>query len=157
MVSAATPTRTLQHLKRSQANVICLYLNSKRYHWYSYGPLFHDLHLMFDEMAGVAMGQIDPFGERVRILGGDPVSTPDEIRGAASIAMSSNKTSMSEMLNEAVSNQRLIVQEMKEGVRLAEEDNDPGSVDLYSKSIADHEKYLWFLEETLRRSDGIIT
>ncbi|MPZ49465.1 MAG: DNA starvation/stationary phase protection protein [Dehalococcoidia bacterium] len=157
MVSSATKPRVLEHMQRTQADVICLYLNAKRYHWYTYGPLFRELHLLFDEIAAVANGQIDPFGERLRILGGDPISSPDEIKTAASVAMSSSKHSLSEMLSEALANERHIIQEMKEGASLAEEDNDPGSVDLYSRSIQDHEKYAWFLDETLRRVDGVIT
>jgi starvation-inducible DNA-binding protein len=156
MVSTTKP-RVLENLKRAQANSICLYLNAKRYHWYSYGPLFRDLHLLFDEIASVAITQIDPFGERVRILGGDPISSLDEIKSVATVSMSTIKDSLVDMLNEALRNERAVVQEMRDGARIAEEENDPGSVDLYSKSVSEHEKYVWFLEETLRRGDGLVT
>ena len=78
MASATTTTntRTLECLQRSQANSICMYLNAKRYHWYTFGPLFRDLHHLFDEIAMAHFEDMDPFGERLRILGGDASSSP---------------------------------------------------------------------------------
>ena len=38
-------------LHRQQANALVAYLNYKKYHWLSYGPLFRDIHLMLDEQA----------------------------------------------------------------------------------------------------------
>ena len=153
----ATKTRVIEGLKRSQANAVCLYLNAKRYHWYTYGPLFRDLHLLFDEIAGAALAQVDPFGERVRILGGDPPSMPEEIASIASITVWHLKGTPADMLQEALQNERRIIDEMREGARIADEENDPGTVDLYSRSVQTHEKYAWFIEEALRRGDGLVT
>jgi starvation-inducible DNA-binding protein len=41
----------VQGLRRQVANAFVLYTNYKHYHWQTYGPLFLDLHLMFDEFA----------------------------------------------------------------------------------------------------------
>jgi DNA-binding ferritin-like protein len=38
-------------LQRQQANALVAYLNYKKYHWLSYGPLFRDIHLLLDEQA----------------------------------------------------------------------------------------------------------
>src|SRR5687767_4035237 len=131
MVSA-TNTGILESLKHTQANVVCQYLNAKRWHWYTYGPLFRDLHLLFDEIAMVSQGQIDPFGERLRILGGDPVSAPDEIGSTATILVSRTKGTPAEMLAEALQSERKIVEEMREGARLADEEHDYGTNDLFA-------------------------
>lgn len=147
----ATKTRVLESLKRCEANCVCLYLNAKRYHWYTYGPLFRDMHLFFDELAGAAFEQIDPFGERVRILGGDPPSRPDELMSAASVTISDLKGSVEDMLSEALENERRVIEEMRQGAKIAEEENDPGSVDLFSNAVQSHEKYAWFMTEALRR------
>src|SRR5690348_3402164 len=81
----STEPRTVTCLQHAQANAMALYLNNKRYHWYTFGPHFRDLHLFFDEMAAAAFAEIDPFGERVRMLHGDPLSTPEEIRRFATV------------------------------------------------------------------------
>lgn len=150
----ATKPRISECLVRSQANSIASYLNYKRYHWYTYGPLFRSLHLFFDDLSEIADGEIDPVGERVRILGGDPISTPDEIKRHATIRISEGRLTPQEMVREALENEKRIVSEMRDAVRIAEEENDPGTVDLYSGMIGNHEKYVWFMEELLRTGDG---
>src|SRR6266566_7386179 len=39
----------VQHLQRQMANAFVLYANYKHYHWQTFGPLFRDLHKLFDE------------------------------------------------------------------------------------------------------------
>jgi starvation-inducible DNA-binding protein len=153
----ATRTRISECLVRSQANSLASYLNYKRYHWYTFGPLFRDLHLFFDELSNVAIEEVDPTGERLRMLGGEPISTPDEIRRHASIHISEGTISTQDMLREALDNEKRIVSEMRDAVRIAEEENDPGSVDLYSGMVRTHEKYVWFISEMLRRGDGLVS
>jgi starvation-inducible DNA-binding protein len=147
----------MEALRRSQANVVCQYLNAKRYHWFTYGPLFRDLHLLFDEIAMVNQAQIDPLGERLRILGGDPVSAPEELSANATIPISRSKGSPAEMLSEALQSERKMVEEMRRGARLADEEGDYGTNDLFATAVQEHEKYVWFLSEALRRGDGIVS
>jgi DNA-binding ferritin-like protein len=41
----------VQHLQIQVANAFVLYANYKHCHWQTFGPLFRDLHLMFDEFS----------------------------------------------------------------------------------------------------------
>ena len=41
----------VQDLRRQTANAFVLYANYKHYHWQTYGPLFRDLHKLFDRLA----------------------------------------------------------------------------------------------------------
>src|SRR5689334_22252060 len=59
------------HLQRQVANAFVLYANYKHYHWQTFGPLFRDLHLMFDEFANEALETVDELAERIRIIGPD--------------------------------------------------------------------------------------
>ena len=156
MVST-TQTRIIPALRRSQANALVMYLNAKRYHWFTYGPLFRDLHLFFDEMAAGAIAEVDPFGERSRMLGGDALSTPEEIASTASVRVADGKPQPREMLEEALANERRIIDEMRDGARLAEEENDYGTNDLFATMVQNHEKNAWFIEEFLRRGDGMVS
>lgn len=36
-------------LHREQANALVAYLNYKKYHWLTYGPLFRDVHLLLED------------------------------------------------------------------------------------------------------------
>lgn len=153
MVST-TQSRVIPSLRQTQANAVMMYLNNKRYHWLCFGPHFRDIHLFFDEMALAAFNEIDPFAERVRMLGGDPVSTPQEIHTTASIRPAEGQMTPHEMLREALDNERTIIREMRDAAREADQENDFGTNDLYSKSVQAHEKNAWFIDEFLRRDDG---
>src|SRR5438105_2136617 len=56
----------VQSLRRQVANAMLLYLNYKHYHWQTYGPLFRDLHKLFDRFADDVLDTLDPLAERVR-------------------------------------------------------------------------------------------
>jgi starvation-inducible DNA-binding protein len=43
---------------------------------------------------------------------------------------------------------------MRNGAKVAEEHNDPGTVDIFSRTVQIHEKHEWFLREILRAEDG---
>ena len=58
----------VEHLQRQVANAFVLYTNYKHYHWQTYGPLFRDLHLLFDEFAQGVLATVDDFAERVRMI-----------------------------------------------------------------------------------------
>ena len=45
-----------------------LYLNYKHYHWQTFGPLFRDLHKLFDRLADEVVESVDPLAERVRMV-----------------------------------------------------------------------------------------
>ena len=72
-------------LQRQLANAFVLYANYKHYHWQTFGPMFRDLHLLFDEFATAVLGTIDDFAERLRMIGQDPVFRPDEVERQASV------------------------------------------------------------------------
>jgi DNA-binding ferritin-like protein len=39
--------------------------------------------------------------------------------------------------------------------RIAHENDDPGTVDLFSKTVRTHEKHEWFLRELLKNKDRL--
>jgi len=145
-----TETAVLVSLKHAQANAVTMYLNCKRYHWYTYGPRFRDLHLFFDEMAAAASAEVDPLGERIRMLGGDALSTPREIESWATVQIADGQPPPDEMLRQALKNERLIIQEMRQGAQRGEEERDYGTNDLFSTLVQAHEKHAWFIDEFLR-------
>lgn len=140
----------IEHLRREQANAVCLYLQYKGYHWNVNGPLFHDLHKMFDEHAAAVFETIDELAERQRMLGAVAHYTLDETRHASSLPHeSSHPTSPREMVERLRESHRFIIEGLKLGFRAAEHGHDPGSADLFAKVVQIHEKQEWFLRELL--------
>jgi starvation-inducible DNA-binding protein len=147
----------VQHLQREVANAFVLYANYKHYHWQTFGPLFRDLHLMFDEFAGHALGSIDSMAERIRMIGQDIQAVQlKQFQQAASVQSSQAGQTMREMLEEAGANLLLVIKDMREAAKAADDSNDPGTVDLFSKLVQLHERDEWFLREVLKKKDGLV-
>jgi starvation-inducible DNA-binding protein len=62
---------------------------------------------------------------------------------------------MEEMVREARDNLLSVISDLREAARLAGDDNDPGTVDLFSKVVQLHEKHEWFLRQILMKNDGL--
>src|SRR5262245_3906034 len=146
----------VMQLQRQVANAYILYTNYKHYHWNTYGPLFRDLHLLFDEFAEAVLKTSDGFAERIRMIGQDPVFSPVEISETASVksADPANYT-MHNMISEADRNLIMVIKEMREGVRIADEQGDPGTADLFTQAVQIHEKHEWWLRDILEKRDGL--
>jgi starvation-inducible DNA-binding protein len=145
----------VEHLQRQVANALVLYLNYKHYHWQTYGPMFRDLHLLFDEFAKAVLDTLDEFAERVRMIGQDPVASPQEMLIAASVKVATRGQTMRAMIQEADTNLLTVIKEIRAGARAADEHDDPGTVDLFSKFVQIHEKHEWWLRNILETRDGL--
>lgn len=142
-------------LQKQVANAFILYLNYKHYHWQTFGPLFRDLHRLFDEFAEEIYGTIDEMAERVRMIGQNPVSRIEEFLQTASIGSAAQSTDMREMIREANQNSLQIIKEMREAIKIADESDDPGTADVLTRFVQIHEKHEWWLRDILEKRDGL--
>ncbi len=55
------------------ADVFCLYIKTKNFHWHMSGPHFRDYHLLLDEHGDQLFAMTDDIAERVRKLGGTTI------------------------------------------------------------------------------------
>ena len=145
----------VEHLQRQVANAVVLYLNYKHYHWQTYGPMFRDLHLLFDEFAEAVLATADDFAERVRMIGQDPIAAPQEMLATASVKVAGRGRTMRGMIQEADDNLMVVIKEMRAGARAADEADDPGTVDIFSRHVQIHEKHEWWLRDILEKRDGL--
>ena len=143
------------HLQRQVANAFILYANYKHYHWETYGPLFRELHLLFDEFATAVLSTSDEFAERLRFRGEAPVFDFRKMLEVSKLRPSTRGDTMREMVQEAHENVQLVISDMRDAARAADDDNDPGAVDLFSKAVQIHEEHAWNLRELLRHNDGL--
>ncbi len=146
----------VQNLQRQVANAFVLYANYKHYHWQTFGPLFRDLHLMFDEFAAAVLETVDEFAERIRMIGPDIAFRQlKQMQDAASIHSTAPGQNLREMLEEADANLLVIIKEMRDSAKAAGEYDDPGTIDLFTKAVQIHEKHEWFVREVLKKRDGL--
>jgi starvation-inducible DNA-binding protein len=142
----------VQHLQRQVANAFVLYANYKHYHWQISGPLFRSLHLLFDDFAKDVLPTIDDMAERIRMIGPDVQHVQlKQMQDAANVQSAAAGQSVREMIEEADANLMVVIKDMRDGAKAADDHNDPGTVDLFSKTIQVHEKHEWFLRELLKK------
>lgn len=142
-------------LQQQVANAFILYLNYKHYHWQTFGPLFRDLHRLFDEFAEEVYETIDVLAERVRMIGQNPVSRIEEFQKTATIKSAADNTDMREMIKEADTNVIRIIKEMREAIKTADNNDDPGTADVLTRFVQIHEKHEWWLRDILEKHDGL--
>ncbi len=152
-----TPTNeVVEHLQRQVANAFILYMNYKHYHWQTYGPLFRDLHLLFDEFGKAVLATVDDFAERVRMIGQNPIANPEQILKTASVKVAERDQTLRQMIGEADANLLIVIKEMRAAARAADEQDDPGTVDLFSRHVQIHEKHEWWLRDILETGDEVL-
>ncbi|MFN3678803.1 Dps family protein [Thermosynechococcus sp.] len=158
-MSATTTLKeqVLSTLKREQANAVVMYLNYKKYHWLTYGPLFRDLHLLFEEQGSEVFAMIDELAERSLMLDGQPVADPADYLKVATVTPSSGQLTVKQMIEEAIANHELIITEMHQDAEVATEAGDIGTADLYTRLVQTHQKHRWFLKEFLAKGDGLVS
>lgn len=157
-MSATTTLKeqVLTTLKREQANAVVMYLNYKKYHWLTYGPLFRDLHLLFEEQGAEVFAMIDELAERSLMLDGQPVADPADYLKVATVTPSTGQLTVKQMIEEAIANHELIITEMHQDAEIATEAGDIGTADLYTRLVQTHQKHRWFLKEFLAKGDGLV-
>ncbi|MBL1177373.1 Dps family protein [Pantanalinema sp. GBBB05] len=142
-------------LNRQQANALVTYLNYKKYHWLTFGPLFRDLHLLFEEHATEVLAMVDELAERTLMLDGTPLADPEHYLPATTVKPSEGQLSVRQMVEEAIANHDIIIAEMHEDAEVATNVGDIGTADLYTRLVQIHQKQRWFLKELLKRGDGL--
>ncbi|MEO8071941.1 MAG: DNA starvation/stationary phase protection protein [Acidobacteriota bacterium] len=147
----------VQSLQKQVSNAFILYLNYKHYHWQTFGPLFRDLHLLFDEFAEEVYETIDVMAERVRMIGQNPVSRIEEFQKTATIKSAADSNDMREMIKEADKNAIQVIKEMREAIKTADDNDDPGTADVITKFVQIHEKHEWWLRDILEKRGGLVT
>jgi starvation-inducible DNA-binding protein len=145
----------VQALNRQVANAFVLYANYKHYHWQTFGPLFRDMHKLFDRLANDVLPTLDELAERVRMIGQDPPAHLLQASDLASVTAAAPHSTMREMVEEADRNLLVVIQEMRKAAKVADEHNDPGTVDVFSKMVQIHERHEWFMRDILRTGDGL--
>lgn len=144
----------VQHLHRQVANAFVLYVNYKHYHWLTYGPLFRDLHLLFDEFANEVLASVDHLAQRLHMTSQDLPAHLFEAIDLAGVSVARPHSTMRDMVEEADRNVLVVVKELREAARIADELDDPGTADLASHVVQIHERHKWWLRNILSKREG---
>jgi starvation-inducible DNA-binding protein len=135
------------------ADVFTLYLKTKSFHWHITGPHFRDYHLLLDEQAEQIFAMTDVVAERVRKIGGTTVRSIGHIQRLQRLSDDdSSQVSAVGMLSELLSDNRRLVEEMRESHRLCSASGDVATTSILENFIDEGERRSWFLLEVSAES-----
>jgi starvation-inducible DNA-binding protein len=112
---------------------------------------------LFDQLAEDVLPTLDELAERVRMIGQDPPAHLIAAADLATVAAAAPHSTMREMVEESDRNLLVVIKEMRQAAKLADEHGDPGTVDVFSRLVQIHEKHEWFMRDMLRTGDGLCT
>ncbi|MCM3116576.1 DNA starvation/stationary phase protection protein [Neobacillus sp. MER 74] len=139
-----------QMLNLQIANWNVLYTKLHRFHWYVKGPHFFTLHGKFEELYEEAAASIDEFAEQLLTIGGRPVSTLKEYLQLATIEETNETLTAEEMVQAIIHDFSLLIDELKVGMEVAEQNDDEVTSDMFLGLIGKLKKHNWMLQSFLQ-------
>ena len=134
-----------QQLKHLLADSYTLYLMTHNFHWNVVGPMFNQLHTMFEEHYNELAIAVDDIAERIRSLG---IAVPASYRAFAELSSISEVEGVpkaEEMVALLTANHEQLVRTSRAALLVAQEANDESSAALISDRMRVHEKTAWML------------
>ena len=142
-------------LRLMLADVFCLYLKTKNFHWHMIGPHFRDYHLLLDEQAEQIYDTTDPIAERVRKLGGTTIRSIGQIgRLQRVLDNDADYVTAPDMLAELRDDNQQLVARMRETHGVCDQHGDVATASLLENWIDEAERRVWFLFEATRQGPG---
>ncbi|MGN5650668.1 Dps family protein [Bacillus sp. Brlt_9] len=139
-------------LNQEVSNFTVLYEKLHHYHWYVSGSGFFTLHEKFQADYEQITEFVDELAERLLMINGTPVSTLSEYLKLSTLTENQKSTTDAEsMVKNLVSDYELIVKELKEGISIADELEDPVTEDLFIHITAELEKKIWMYKAYLSK------
>ncbi|MEI8650671.1 DNA starvation/stationary phase protection protein [Paraglaciecola sp. Hal342] len=135
-------------LKALLADSYTLYLQTHNFHWNVTGPLFRELHLMFEEQYTELATAVDDIAERIRTLDVAAPGTYKEFAKLSSIKEVDGVPEASEMVDLLTKGHEQVVKTSRAVLKLAQDAEDESSAALVSDRMRIHEKTSWMLRAT---------
>ena len=140
---------TVANLNKVLSDLQVVYQNLRTMHWLVKGHDFYMLHKMYEEFYTETAEVVDEVAERILMLGGVPYHQFSEYLANAAVQPVVEVPKGKESLKVAVSNFEHLLGAYRKLIAEAAENNDEGTVALFSELIASTEKKLWMLQTTL--------
>ncbi|MCG8393865.1 MAG: DNA starvation/stationary phase protection protein [Pseudomonadales bacterium] len=138
-----------EELGKLLAESYTLYLKTHKYHWNVTGPMFHSLHLLFEEQYTELATAVDTIAERIRALGWKAPGSYSEFAKLSTVKDAVGDPDASDMIRELAEDHRTVAERANKVLKLAGEHEDEGSATVASDRIEIHEKAAWMLSAHL--------
>ncbi len=137
-------------LSKLLAETYTLYLKTHKYHWNVTGPMFQNLHTMFEVQYTELALAVDIIAERIRVLGLKAPGSYSEFLKLSRVKEDDQvDRNSNDMIVKLLSDNEQVVRTAKEILPLLENANDEGTNSLLGGRIEYHEKIAWMLKSLL--------
>jgi starvation-inducible DNA-binding protein len=141
--------RTLENLNQLLINYQVHYQNLRIFHWNVKGPMFFVLHEKFEELYTEAAIKIDDVAERILALDGIPKGSLKNILDNAQIKSEEEVMEAANMVASIVTSNHILIDNLNTVLSSAQDENDEGTLDLFTSYISELEKQNWMLKAYL--------
>ena len=132
------------------SNVQVVYMNVRGYHWNVVGKQFFGLHEQFEEVYNELNDMADEIAERILMLGGVPLHSFSDYLKSKTIEEKLNVSTADETVKAFLDDISQLLNNEREILSLASENDDEGTASLISDYIAKQEKHLWMFGALLK-------
>ena len=137
--------QTIQNLENLLANSYLLSLKTQNYHWNVVGENFKPLHELFGAQYEELADAIDEVAERMRALGSKVEGTLENFSKLSKIESGNKNFNKNEMIQDLVFGHELIIKDLKVAIKVAQDEGDEATADIFIGRIQAHEKAAWML------------
>lgn len=144
-LSDAARKSSAEAMKVLLGETYALYSKTHGYHWNVTGPRFNALHAMFMTQYTELWTALDEIAERIRALGHFAPGSPGEMMDKATIKPDNSVPDADDMVKNLAAGHEAVSRAAKAGIKIAEKNGDPVSVDLFTQRAQIAEKTAWML------------
>ena len=149
METVKTQTAVVDNLNQLLIDYQVHYQNLRLFHWNVKGPFFFVLHDKFEELYLEAAEKIDEVAERILALNGTPKASLASITSNATIPAADELIDANDMVKAILGANETLVKEVNAVLSSAAEEEDEGTLDIFTGYIRELEKQNWMLRSFL--------
>jgi starvation-inducible DNA-binding protein len=136
-------------LSKVLADTFTLYLKTHNFHWNVVGPMFHTLHLMFEEQYKELWLAGDAIAERIRALGCVAPGSYREFTKLTYLREPEAVLNANEMIADLLRDHETCARTARWALSVARTEVDGPTEDLLTQRLVAHEKAAWMLRSML--------
>jgi starvation-inducible DNA-binding protein len=148
-MSVNEDTKVAEALSQVLADTFTLYLKTHNFHWNVIGPMFHTLHLMFEEQYNELWLAGDAIAERIRALGCTARGSYREFSKLTYLREPEAVPGATEMVVELLRDHETCARTARWALSVARSAVDAPTEDLLTQRLMIHEKAAWMFRSLL--------
>ena len=127
----------------------------QKHHWQVAGPTFYQLHLLFEKHYNEQNALVDQLAERIQTLGGISIAMAHDVAETTTIPRPPRGAESPPIqISRLLEAHELIIKEVREAAKKADENGDDGTNDLLvSDVLRTNELQVWFVAEHIVDTD----